>query len=442
MTKTAIRVQDVGKWYRIEHERKPRYQTLRDQIAKLAQNTFHSSKKLITKTGPSKKENLESFVWALKDVNLEVKEGEVVGLIGPNGAGKSTLLKILTRITEPTTGAVDIYGRVGSLLEVGTGFHKELSGRDNVYLNGAILGMKKKEIDKKFDEIVTFAEVEKFIDTPTKFYSSGMTVRLAFAVAAHLEPEILLVDEVLAVGDAAFQRKCLSKMESVGQEGRTVIFVSHHMPSITRLCERAILLDHGKVLMTGPADQVVGDYLSSHWGTTAAREYDKDKLAPGSDIVRLCSVRVINEMQEVNYSFDIRSKVGIQIEYDVLRPGYVLYPHFLVNNEEDTLLFTSIDTDSEWRGKNRQPGHYVSTGWIPGNLLSEGTMIVTAAMRTEIPHMLHFLERDVVAFQVIESPEGDTARVDFAGKLKGVVRPYLDWSTEYSQEGRFVYDHR
>jgi lipopolysaccharide transport system ATP-binding protein len=435
MSKPTIKVQGVGKWYRIEHDHKPKYLTLRDQISQTVTAPFRRKSK-------ADRSDHENFVWALKDIDMEVHQGEVVGLIGPNGAGKSTLLKILTRITEPTTGSIDIRGRVGSLLEVGTGFHKELTGRDNVYLNGAILGMKRNEIDKKFDEIVSFAEVGKFIDTPVKFYSSGMTVRLAFAVAAHLEPEILLVDEVLAVGDASFQRKCLSKMETVGKEGRTIIFVSHHMPSITRLCERAILLDHGQLIMNGPSDQVVGDYLSSHWGTTAHKEWEDHVATPGNDIVRLCSVRIVNENGNTNFSFDIRKPIGIEMRYEVLRPGYALYPHFTVNNEEDILLFTSIDTDAEWRGKHRPPGQYTSTGWIPGNFLSEGTMIVSAMMRTEIPHMVHFKEEGVVAFQVIESPEGDSARVDYSGKFRGVVRPYLKWQTNYKSNGRVPHDSR
>ena len=212
-------------------------------------------------------------IWALKDVSFDINRGEVVGIIGRNGAGKSTLLKILSEITEPTEGRVEIHGRVGSLLEVGTGFHPELTGRENVYLNGAILGMKRAEIERKFDEIVAFAEVEKFIDTPVKHYSSGMYLRLAFAVAAHLEPEILIVDEVLAVGDAAFQKKCLGKMAGVAKEGRTVLFVSHNMPAITRLCERAILLDEGRLLQDGVSHQVVKAYLNAGLGTTAMREW-------------------------------------------------------------------------------------------------------------------------------------------------------------------------
>jgi lipopolysaccharide transport system ATP-binding protein len=371
-------------------------------------------------------------VWALKDVSFDIHQGDVVGLIGPNGAGKSTLLKILTRITEPTNGSVDIYGRIGSLLEVGTGFHRELSGRDNVYLNGAILGMKKAEIDKKFDEIVTFAEVEKFIDTEVKYYSSGMTVRLAFAVAAHLEPEILLVDEVLAVGDAAFQKKSIAKMESVGKSGRTVIFVSHHMPSITRLCERAMLLNHGKLIESGPAEQVVADYLSANLGTTAYKDWPDVNLAPSSEESRLHSVRVIDEQGQTNFSFDIRRPIGIEITYDVLRPmTYALYPYITAHNDEDVYLFTSIDTDADWRREKRRPGRYTSVAWIPGNLLAEGIVTIGVGLRTETPHIIHFFDYDVVAFQIVESPEGDTARVDYAGRLRGVVRPYLRWSTQY-----------
>jgi lipopolysaccharide transport system ATP-binding protein len=430
MSQIAIRAQGISKWYRIEHDAKPRYLTLRDQIA---QAIIKPIKNLAGKSTSERSQNGKpstSHIWALEDVSFDIEKGEIVGLIGPNGAGKSTLLKILTRITEPTKGSIDIYGRVGSLLEVGTGFHKELTGRDNVYLNGAILGMKKNEIERKFDEIVAFAEVAKFIDTPVKFYSSGMTVRLAFAVAAHLDPEILLVDEVLAVGDASFQKKCLSKMESVGKSGRTVVFVSHHMPSITRLCERAMLLSSGRLLETGPADKIVANYLSANLGTSAYKEYTDPLLAPGSDIVRLFSTRVIDQHGSTSYNFDIRNPIGIEMVYDVLRPGYALYPHFTLHNEEEVLLFTSIDTDPDWRGIPREPGRYVSTAWIPGNLLAEGNFSIGAAMRTELPHLVHFYDLDSVAFQVVESPDGDTARVDYSGRLRGVVRPYLKWTTQ------------
>src|SRR5512133_3046191 len=313
MSDISIRAREVGKWFRIEQDAaRPSYLTLRDQFAKALSAPMRRLSRgpdaVASQPGGASLPRAEQDreVWALKDVSFDIHQGEVVGLIGPNGAGKSTLLKILTRITAPTEGYIDIFGRVGSLLEVGTGFHRELSGRDNVYLNGAILGMKKNEIERKFDEIVAFAEVEKFIDTEVKYYSSGMTVRLACAVAAQLEPEGLLGDEVLAVGDAAFQKKSLSKMESVGKSGRTVIFVSHHMPSITRLCERAILLNHGKLLESGPADKVVADYLSANLGTTAYKEWPDKARAPSSETVRLRSVRVIDESGNTNYSFDVR----------------------------------------------------------------------------------------------------------------------------------------
>ncbi|RME47458.1 MAG: ABC transporter ATP-binding protein, partial [Chloroflexi bacterium] len=253
MSDIAIRVEHLSKRYRIGQLHRP-HDTLRDSIADFG---LRIADWLSRRANPkSKIQNSKSddTIWALRDVSFEVKRGEVVGIIGRNGAGKSTLLKILSRITEPTSGRAEIHGRVGSLLEVGTGFHPELTGRENIYLNGAILGMRKREIDRKFDEIVAFAEIEKFIDTPVKRYSSGMYVRLAFAVAAHLEPEILLVDEVLAVGDAAFQKKCLGKMGDVAKEGRTVLFVSHNMAAITSLCQRAIWLEEGKIKEDGSAE--------------------------------------------------------------------------------------------------------------------------------------------------------------------------------------------
>jgi lipopolysaccharide transport system ATP-binding protein len=431
MNDISIRIKGVGKSYRIDQGTRPNYQTLRDQIVKTISSPMKRLKNSESSSKWQNPKDPENRVWALKDISFDIHQGELVGLIGPNGAGKSTLLKILTRVTEPTVGSIDIYGRVGSLLEVGTGFHKDLTGRDNVYLNGAILGMNKREIDQKFDEIVAFSEVEQFIDTQVKFYSSGMTVRLAFAVAAHLEPEILLVDEVLAVGDAAFQKKCLSKMEKVGESGRTVIFVSHHMPSITRLCEKVILLEQGQLIESGPSDQVVANYLASHLGMSAYHEYLNPKIAPGSEIVRLAGVRVINRDGETNYSYAIRDTIGIEMTYDVLRSGYALYPHFSVHNESEVYLFTSIDTDPEWRGQVRPVGRYKSIGWIPGNLLTEGVMSIGAAMRTEFPHTIHFYERDAVAFQVSDRSHQASARVDFVGKMRGVVRPNLRWTTQY-----------
>jgi lipopolysaccharide transport system ATP-binding protein len=362
-------------------------------------------------------------------VSFDVTPGSLIGVIGRNGAGKSTLLKLLSRITDPSEGHARIWGRTGSLLEVGTGFHPELTGRENIYLSGTILGMRKREINLKFDDMVAFAEVERFIDTPVKHYSSGMYLRLAFAVAAHLEPEILMVDEVLAVGDARFQRKCMDKMQDVRHRGCTVLFVSHSMPAITRLCERAILLEEGTLVKDGPANEVVAAYLHSGLGTTAEREWRDEAAAPRSDAVRLRAVRVRSTEGAVVDSVDIREAVGIELEYDVLRAGQVLLPHFDLHNAQGVHAFVGLDQDPAWRGRPRPVGRYVSTGWIPGNLLAEGLMLVSAAMRSLEPDLLHFVERNAVAFQVTDAPGGDTARGDYPGGIPGAVRPLLRWTT-------------
>jgi lipopolysaccharide transport system ATP-binding protein len=416
--KPIIRAEGLAKKYVIESGREP-YQTLRETLTNAVKAPFRRG---------GARPGVEE-VWALEDVGFEVRPGEIVGLIGRNGAGKSTLLKVLSRITEPTRGRVELYGRVGSLLEVGTGFHPELSGRENVYLNGAILGMRQAEIKSKFDEIVAFAEVERFIDTPVKRYSSGMYLRLAFAVAAHLEPEILLVDEVLAVGDARFQRKCLNKMEDVGHEGRTVLFVSHNMPAVTRLCPRTVLLDGGRVLADGPSSEVVGAYLNSGLGTTAAREWPDAAKAPGNEIARLHAVRVKTEEGEVCDAVDIRRPVGVEMEFEVLKPGHVLVPNYHFFNEEGLYLFVTHEFESEWARNPRPVGRHVSTVWIPGNFLAEGTLIVSAALSSYDPVVVHFFERDAVAFQVVDSLDGGSARGDYAGSVPGVVRPTFRWTS-------------
>ncbi|MFZ5917480.1 MAG: ABC transporter ATP-binding protein [Chloroflexota bacterium] len=377
---------------------------------------------------------LDETIWALQDVSFQVKRGEVLGLIGHNGAGKSTLLKILTRITEPTTGFAEIRGRVGSLLEVGTGFHLELTGRENIYLNGAILGMKRIEIDRKFDEIVSFAGVERFIDTPVKHYSSGMRLRLGFSVAAHLEPEILLVDEVLAVGDARFQKKCINKMQDVGQQGRTIVFVSHSMPAITRLCERVILLDEGRIQQDGPANDVVSAYLNTGQGMTAAREWPDPARAPGNQVARLRAVRVRAQDAEITDTLDIRQPVAIEMEYEVLKPGYLLLPHYDLYNEQGILVFKTLDQDPAWLRRPRPEGYYTSTVWIPGNFLAEGTLYASAALVTLNPISLQYYERDAVTFRIIDAFEGDSARGDWSGTMAGVVRPLLEWKTQFNPD--------
>ena len=415
MSMIAIRADGLAKQYRIGAVQGARYRTLREQLAR----TFSGARRRAAST---------AHVWALDGVSFQVRSGETVGIIGRNGAGKSTLLKVLSRITEPSRGRAEITGRVCSLLEVGTGFHPELTGRENTYLNGAILGMRRSETARKFDEIVAFAEIEKFIDTPVKYYSSGMYLRLAFAVAAHLEPEILIVDEVLAVGDARFQKKCLNKMQDVSQTGRTVLFVSHNMPSITRLCQRAILLDQGRVLADGPVHQVVTSYLSSGTGTAAERVWPAER-APGSEIVRLRAVRVRDEHGQVAEAIDIRRPVTVEMAYDVCRGGHVLLPNLMFFNEEGIHVFTAVDVDPAWRRRPRPAGHYVSTVQVPGNLLAEGTLFVSAAMLTLNPDQAQFHEREAVAFQVVDSTEGDTARGDYAGFMPGMMRPLLPWTT-------------
>jgi lipopolysaccharide transport system ATP-binding protein len=432
MADLAIRVEGLGKRYTIG-KGQAGYRTLRESIMGMVYAPLRGARRLVAANRNVGSEP-EETIWALKDVSIDINRGEVVGIIGRNGAGKSTLLKILSEITEPTEGRAELHGRVGSLLEVGTGFHPELTGRENVFLNGAILGMKRAEIERKFDEIVAFAEVEKFIDTPVKHYSSGMYLRLAFAVAAHLEPEILIVDEVLAVGDAAFQKKCLGKMAGVAKEGRTVLFVSHNMPAITRLCERAILLDEGRLLQDGVSHQVVKAYLNAGLGTTAVREWRDRSKAPGGDVARLRAVRVRTEDGQCTDRIDIRKPVGLEMEYEVLKPDYRLMPNFHVYNEEGVHVFSAHEHDPLWRGRTRPPACYRSTAWIPGNLLSEGIMFVDVGLTTVEPLIIQFTERQAVAFQVIDSPDGDSARGDWSGPMAGVVRPLLKWSTDVSQD--------
>ncbi len=429
MTETVIQVENVAKRYVLgTGAGQPRYGMIRESLMSGLRAPWHWLRRRSQEMAVAQPANDE--FWALHDVSFRVQRGDVVGIIGRNGAGKSTLLKILSRITEPTRGRVAIRGRVASLLEVGTGFHHELTGRENIYLNGAILGMTRVEIKGKFDEIVAFAEFEQFLDTPVKRYSSGMRVRLAFAVAAHLEPEILIVDEVLAVGDANFQKKCLSKMQDVGQGGRTVLFVSHSMPAITRLCTRAVMLSEGRVVGDGPTHQVVGVYLNSGLGTTAERRWEDPAKAPGNHVARLRAARVVDERGQVAGTFDIRRPVGIEIEFDVLEAGHVLVFNFILTNDEGAYLCHPHDWQADWRGKPRAPGRHRRTGWIPGNLLAEGSFTVGVVLSSYNPTSTRFSETDAVAFQIVDDHSGDSARGEYAGHLPGVMRPVLRWTDE------------
>ncbi|WKZ52783.1 MAG: ABC transporter ATP-binding protein [Anaerolineales bacterium] len=374
----------------------------------------------------------DDIVWALRDVSFTVEQGEVLGIIGRNGAGKSTLLKILSRVTAPTSGVVKVKGRVASLLEVGTGFHPELTGRENTYLNGAILGMSRREIDRKFDEIVDFAGVEKYIDTPVKRYSSGMYVRLAFAVAAHLDPEILVVDEVLAVGDAEFQKKCLGKMGEVAQGGRTVLFVSHSMSAIVRLCNRAILLQQGALVADGRSIEVSRYYLTLD-SISTARKIWPETIAPGNSIAKLKSVQVLDVSGNISETTEITNDIFIEIEYwnfsSHLRSTVIVH----IVNEDGITLFASNDwNDTKWLNTPRKKGIVRSRCRIPGNFLAEGRFFVLVAIGTYNPNVIHAIERDVVSFQVVDRTEGGSSRGEYAGnKWPGVVRPLLDWTADF-----------
>jgi lipopolysaccharide transport system ATP-binding protein len=424
---SVISIENLSKRYLIGHRTKSD-----EGLRHAVERAFRNPAAFVRNLANRRLDSADEF-WALRDVNMEIAAGEVVGIIGRNGAGKSTLLKILSRITDPTEGRVRLRGRTASLLEVATGFHPDLTGRENIFLNGAILGMTRAEMKRKFDDIVQFAEVDRFIDVPVKRYSSGMYVRLAFAVAAHLEPEILIVDEVLAVGDAAFQTKCLDKMDDVGHTGRTVLFVSHNMRAVTRLSSRCILLDNGRVRLDGPPASVASAYLSSGVGTSASREWDDVSKAPGDDVVRVRAIRVRTDDGELSDAIDIRRSIGIEIEYDVLEPGHVFHPHFGVRNEDGVLLFLAQDVDPVWRGRRRPCGRYVSTGWIPGNFLAEGAMTVGATLMTLQPEHLHVTVSDAVLFRVVDClTAADTARGDYPRPINGVVRPLFNWTTSYT----------
>jgi lipopolysaccharide transport system ATP-binding protein len=415
----AIRAEGLSKQYRIG-QLAGGYDTLRDSITRGVGRLTHRA--------PAESADT---VWALRDVSFEVQQGEVLGLIGRNGAGKTTLMRLLGRITEPTSGYADVRGRVGSLLEVGTGFHPELTGRENIFLNAAILGMRRAEVTRRFDEIVEFADVQKFLDTPVKRYSSGMFVRLAFSVAAHFEPEIMVVDEVLAVGDADFQRRSLGRMESLGDSGRTVLFVSHNLHAVLQLCDRALLIQDGKIVREGSTHDVVAYYEEQTVGSGSGMVWDDPSTAPGNDLVRLQSVRVVDQDGAGAPSIDVRSPVGVEIGFRVLREGKPVVPKIKVLDQHGAICFNAMDVDSRWRDPT-PPGDYLATAWIPANLLNEGRHsidvdIVTIASPKLAPQAR---AHKSVAFHVYDPAEGDSARGDFTGEFRGVVRPLLEWTHE------------
>jgi lipopolysaccharide transport system ATP-binding protein len=418
----AIRVENLGKQYRIGGPQVA-YRTLRESLSGAVQAPIHRLA-AVMRGQPSTGSN--DTIWALKDVSFQVQRGEVVGIIGRNGAGKTTLLKVLSRITEPTEGYAEIHGRVGSLLEVGTGFHPELTGRENIYLNGAILGMKKAEIERRFDGIVAFAEIERFINTPVKRYSSGMFVRLAFAVAAHLEPEILLVDEVLAVGDAAFQKKCLGKMGDVAREGRTVLFVSHNMGAITRLCQRTLWIDEGHLRMNGPTEQVVSRYLTSGATTDGERVWPEGTANPGVSEFKLRAIRIRNSGGKITRVLDARKPFWVEIEYEILQHLPFCRVGIRITTVEGITVFAAYDADREEFAKPREPGLFISKCRIPGYLLSPVSFTLsTAAGITGVRTLMQV--ENVMSFDI-----EDTGAVGshITSKRWGVIRPRLEWRRE------------
>jgi len=424
MSDIAIRVENLGKLYRIGAAQKRR-DTLRDVIGDWRLEIGDWIERIVHPTSNVQLPTANS-IWALKDVSFQVQRGEVVGIIGRNGAGKSTLLKILSRITEPTAGRAEIHGRVGSLLEVGTGFHPELTGRENIYLNGAILGMRRAEIERKFDEIVAFAEIEKFLDTPVKHYSSGMYVRLAFAVAAHLEPEILLVDEVLAVGDAAFQKKCLGKMGDVAKEGRTVLFVSHNMGAIRSLCERGILLSSGQIFADKTADGAVDDYLSTlSVDLTNSGEivWNLDR-APGSGGFHLRKIRLATVDGNAQCVFVPQLPIDVHIDYELTKPVPGMRVVLQVQTLTGEIAFTSTD-QSQRQVTHYLPGHYVSICRIPPRLMNVGDYLIR--IWAGIPGIRYLLEpSEFIRFSVIGAGSHGSTYVD-SQKWPGVLCPDLEW---------------
>ena len=423
MSNVAVRVEGLGKMYRIGGKQE-RYRTLRDTLTDAFAAPFKRAGSLLRGQAYGAA-GLKEEIWALKDVSFEVKHGEVVGIIGRNGAGKSTLLKILSRITEPTEGYADVYGRVGSLLEVGTGFHPELTGRENIYLNGAILGMSRAEIDRKFDEIVAFAEIEKFIDTPVKHYSSGMGLRLGFAVAAHLEPEILVVDEVLAVGDAQFQKKCLGKMSEVAGEGRTVLFVSHNMGAIGRLCQRTMLLDAGHVGVIGSTDQVVSHYLMHGASSEGERKWNQGIADRGVKDIKIFAVRIKDAKSRRAASLDMREPFQVEVEYEVLQLLHSCGLGIILTTGDGITVLQSFDVDADPSFESRADGHYVSACTIPGNLLSPGAYTLSVFIGIKGVRTLAWLE-DIISFHVEATDHNPLER--FRKRPMGVISPVLEWA--------------
>ena len=426
MLETSIRVENLSKRYRIGLKGN-RQETFAGTITNWLKAPIENLRQLRQlNTFDDNSHEADDIIWALRNISFEIKQGEVLGIIGANGAGKSTLLKVLTRITEPTSGRAIINGRIASLLEVGTGFHPELTGRENIYLNGTILGMTKQEVDKKFAEIVDFSGVGKFLDTPVKRYSSGMKVRLAFSVAGHLEPEILLVDEVLAVGDATFQRKSLGKMGKVAAEGRTVVFVSHDMSAISRLCKRVIWIDKGKIVADGPTESVITKYLASDAKVDTLRVWHGGIARPGITEFKLHSIQVKNDQNIPASTVDSRKPFWIEVEYEVFEPLSHCRVAVTLATQVGVHVFTSFDSDNDLDMQPRMPGRYIGRCKIPGYLLNPNRYVISCEGTTHYKTFIRIA--NVLQFEVDELGYDESYLVN--EKRSGAIRPKLEWGLE------------
>ncbi len=413
MSSIAIKVENLSKKYIIGSGTSG---SLRETLS----NTFRKSLSISKMLSDEEKAAKEEF-WALRDINFEIKQGEAVGIIGRNGAGKSTLLKLLSKITYPTTGKITMNGRVSSLLEVGTGFHPELTGRENIYLNGTILGMSRKEVKSKFDEIVGFSGIGKFLDTPVKRYSSGMYVRLAFAVAAHLEPEILIIDEVLAVGDAEFQKKCLGKMDEVAKGGRTVLFVSHNMGAIDSLCNKGILLKNGNLLFNGNAEDTISKYTFENKSIAAEKKWDTLKPAFQDESVKLLKIGITNSKV-----LKVNNEIELELDYQIIKSGIKPIPNIHIFTSTGQKLFVSVNPNHEIP---KDPGNYKSILKIPSNFFNEGSYKVGVALSTLEPLIVHAYDYNAFTFDVIDDLDSIT-RNNYKGKFDGMIRPLFNWETQ------------
>jgi lipopolysaccharide transport system ATP-binding protein len=426
----AIKVDNITKRYRIgtKEEMQDSFGGAIFEFIKSPIKNYRKYRSLykFDDSNPESNPNSADVIWALKGVSFEVKQGEVVGIIGRNGAGKSTLLKILSKITPPTTGFAKIFGRVSSLLEVGTGFHQELTGRENIYLNGTILGMTKKEVDLKFDKIVSFSGIERFIDTPVKRYSSGMRVRLAFSVAAHLEPDIMIIDEVLAVGDMEFQKKCLGKMDQIARKGRALIFVSHNLSAINQICDRAILLEDGRIQLTGSTSKVINSYVMSGAETNSTWTNTSDQAS--EEDVQIKAARILSEDSLPTAIVDFDQEFKVEISYEVTIPTKFLIIMLRLSDSLGNVIWTSWDVDTnDWKDRVRQLGKYVSICKISGSLLKPDRYLLSVAAFVNGVKLLSHHE-NILAFDV--SVNGYNFNI---GRI-GIITPVLEWTVNRIDE--------